>query len=156
MTDDPFRRQTIETWVSDFADSTAFAELTAPAKEYAAVILPAFLGHACKQRDVTPADLEESDLKPALLEGVAALELPASVRAEVPDLCAALLADLEARGRLGGGASLGRYVRALRAAYSERTAETVAPIRNPGAKIGRNDPCPCGSGRKFKRCCMGK
>jgi uncharacterized protein YecA (UPF0149 family) len=20
-------------------------------------------------------------------------------------------------------------------------------------KIGRNDPCPCGSGRKFKRCC---
>jgi uncharacterized protein YecA (UPF0149 family) len=20
-------------------------------------------------------------------------------------------------------------------------------------KIGRNDPCPCGSGRKYKRCC---
>lgn len=26
-----------------------------------------------------------------------------------------------------------------------------APIRNPG-KIGRNEPCPCGSGRKFKQC----
>lgn len=23
-------------------------------------------------------------------------------------------------------------------------------------KIGRNDPCPCGSGKKFKRCCIGK
>ena len=23
-------------------------------------------------------------------------------------------------------------------------------------KIGRNDPCPCGSGQKFKRCCLGK
>ncbi len=22
-----------------------------------------------------------------------------------------------------------------------------------GGRIGRNDPCPCGSGRKFKRCC---
>ena len=22
--------------------------------------------------------------------------------------------------------------------------------------IGRNDPCPCGSGRKFKKCCLGK
>jgi len=22
--------------------------------------------------------------------------------------------------------------------------------------IGRNDPCPCGSGKKFKHCCMGK
>ena len=20
--------------------------------------------------------------------------------------------------------------------------------------VGRNDPCPCGSGRKYKRCCM--
>jgi hypothetical protein len=23
-------------------------------------------------------------------------------------------------------------------------------------KIGRNDPCPCGSGRKYKRCCLEK
>jgi uncharacterized protein len=25
--------------------------------------------------------------------------------------------------------------------------------RRAGAKIGRNDPCPCGSGQKFKKCC---
>jgi len=24
------------------------------------------------------------------------------------------------------------------------------------AKIGRNDPCPCGSGKKYKRCCLAK
>ncbi|MBQ7587713.1 MAG: SEC-C domain-containing protein, partial [Lachnospiraceae bacterium] len=23
-----------------------------------------------------------------------------------------------------------------------------------GRKIGRNDPCPCGSGKKYKQCCM--
>jgi len=23
-------------------------------------------------------------------------------------------------------------------------------------KIGRNEPCPCGSGRKHKKCCLGK
>ncbi|WP_276850611.1 SEC-C metal-binding domain-containing protein [Enterocloster lavalensis] len=23
-------------------------------------------------------------------------------------------------------------------------------------KIGRNDECPCGSGKKYKRCCLGK
>ncbi|MCB1903860.1 MAG: SEC-C domain-containing protein, partial [Gammaproteobacteria bacterium] len=22
-----------------------------------------------------------------------------------------------------------------------------------GPKVGRNDPCPCGSGKKFKKCC---
>lgn len=27
------------------------------------------------------------------------------------------------------------------------------PIRNLGPKIGRNDPCPCGSGKKYKKCC---
>jgi uncharacterized protein len=27
------------------------------------------------------------------------------------------------------------------------------PIRREGAKVGRNDPCPCGSGRKYKQCC---
>jgi preprotein translocase subunit SecA len=29
---------------------------------------------------------------------------------------------------------------------------TVAPVRRDGPKIGRNDPCPCGSGQKFKKC----
>lgn len=27
------------------------------------------------------------------------------------------------------------------------------PIRNTGRETGRNDPCPCGSGKKFKKCC---
>jgi preprotein translocase subunit SecA len=30
------------------------------------------------------------------------------------------------------------------------------PIRNRGRRVGRNDPCPCGSGKKFKNCCMRK
>ena len=30
--------------------------------------------------------------------------------------------------------------------------QVVQTIRNEGPKIGRNDPCPCGSGKKFKNC----
>jgi len=29
----------------------------------------------------------------------------------------------------------------------------IEPIRNLGQRVGRNDPCPCGSGRKYKKCC---
>ena len=29
----------------------------------------------------------------------------------------------------------------------------VDPIRNLAPRVGRNDPCPCGSGKKFKNCC---
>ena len=28
----------------------------------------------------------------------------------------------------------------------------VEPIRNAAPKVGRNDPCPCGSGKKYKKC----
>jgi preprotein translocase subunit SecA len=30
------------------------------------------------------------------------------------------------------------------------------PIRHRGARVGRNDPCPCGSGKKYKNCCLRK
>ncbi|HUL38104.1 MAG TPA: preprotein translocase subunit SecA [Thermodesulfobacteriota bacterium] len=29
-------------------------------------------------------------------------------------------------------------------------------VRREGKKVGRNDPCPCGSGKKYKRCCLPK
>jgi preprotein translocase subunit SecA len=29
----------------------------------------------------------------------------------------------------------------------------VTTVRRQAVKVGRNDPCPCGSGRKYKRCC---
>ena len=32
-------------------------------------------------------------------------------------------------------------------------AERLEPIRRDDGKEGRNDPCPCGSGRKYKKCC---
>ena len=36
------------------------------------------------------------------------------------------------------------------------SANTSAPIepRQTGQKVGRNDPCPCGSGKKYKKCCL--
>ena len=38
------------------------------------------------------------------------------------------------------------------------TAPTLEkePVKRTAPKVGRNDPCPCGSGKKFKQCCMGK
>ncbi|MGN1270182.1 MAG: preprotein translocase subunit SecA [Clostridia bacterium] len=34
-----------------------------------------------------------------------------------------------------------------------RTTNSNTPIVNEGPKVGRNDPCPCGSGKKYKQCC---
>ena len=48
-------------------------------------------------------------------------------------------AALEAIHSVDGGAKIGTNV--------DRT------VRNDGPKVGRNDPCPCGSGKKYKNCC---
>lgn len=36
--------------------------------------------------------------------------------------------------------------------YSVGQLKTTTVVRE-GEKIGRNDPCPCGSGKKYKKCC---
>jgi preprotein translocase subunit SecA len=38
------------------------------------------------------------------------------------------------------------------AAAAEAQAK-AKPVRSVGPKVGRNDPCPCGSGKKYKQCC---
>jgi preprotein translocase subunit SecA len=35
----------------------------------------------------------------------------------------------------------------------DETAASQEPVKRSEPKVGRNDPCPCGSGRKYKKCC---
>lgn len=35
----------------------------------------------------------------------------------------------------------------------EIQANKEEPVVRSGPKVGRNEPCPCGSGKKYKRCC---
>ena len=48
-------------------------------------------------------------------------------------------ADAGAAGGGGAGAGIGR-------------GATVTPFVREDRKVGRNEPCPCGSGRKYKQC----
>jgi preprotein translocase subunit SecA len=49
-----------------------------------------------------------------------------------------------AEGLVGGGEGP--------AAGRQPGAQASAVATNPYAGVGRNDPCPCGSGKKFKKC----
>lgn len=40
--------------------------------------------------------------------------------------------------------------------YKEEREHKQETVRRESPKIGRNDPCPCGSGKKYKNCCMKK
>ena len=67
-----------------------------------------------------------------------------------------LLDLLGAHQRLGGvlEGSLRRHVDSLNAAWNVHVTRQRAASAAP--KVGRNDPCPCGSGKKYKKCCQDK
>jgi len=53
------------------------------------------------------------------------------------------------------------FVAELSALWRRQSLERQIPLASPKntqtiPKTGRNDPCPCGSGRKYKKCCLGK
>ena len=152
----PYRQEQIENWVDEFCGSTRFKDHPSAAREFAPEVLVRFLSTACAARDLEPAEVEEGDLRSGLLEGVAKLALPASVRAAIPALCGAFLAEMEAQGRIAGGRAMGLYVGALVEAFAEASSDKPKPIVSKTTKLGRNAPCPCGSGRKYKKCCGGR
>ena len=51
--------------------------------------------------------------------------------------------------------AVAQYAQMGRSRDQVRTAhdDSEAPTRTPHAKVGRNPPCPCGSGKKYKKCC---
>ena len=64
---------------------------------------------------------------------------------------------MELREKLIAGAAVGlleiyQYFKAQRQ-LGLRAPDNLTTFRRTMRKVGRNDPCPCGSGKKFKHCC---
>jgi hypothetical protein len=111
-----------------------------------------------------PADLDGehvrtllSDLLPGRVEGSEPWrgDVPAVLEAFLGFVAeeTAVAATFEWRTALDAGGPT--YLAALRNPSRPRygAAVKLAPDRRPSAKIGRNDPCFCGSGKKYKQCC---
>lgn len=56
--------------------------------------------------------------------------------------------------RLGSGANLAAWEDEDAEDYPDESPDR--PSLPPRVTIGRNDPCPCGSGKKYKKCCLNK
>ena len=140
-----------EEWAAEFAESTAFSFLPDAVKERAPAVCAGFLRRA--------AEATEAAARRVLLEVMPGLDLPAPVREAIPEILRGFLEWLEDSGRLAGGRSLALFVAALAPAYRERCSPQgglrIPPVVNKTPGIGRNEPCPCGSGKKYKKCCGG-
>ena len=50
--------------------------------------------------------------------------------------------------------AMASYAQMGRSIYLALQQQDQAPFEHETDKVGRNDPCPCGSGKKFKHCCL--
>jgi preprotein translocase subunit SecA len=150
----PYLKENLANWSADFSHGDGISLFPTAVQGIAQAVLETLLTTACEHRGREPEKLEEEDLKHALLEHVARLDLDVEVRPFVPSLCRSYLEDLQRQGRLGIGQTLGRYVGALKEAFIAADRLRPQTFTRPGDKIGRNDLCPCGSGKKFKKCCQ--
>jgi uncharacterized protein len=99
------------------------------------------------------AMLEEDEFADALdaVETLAATlddDAPAEARKLGRRECDALIDQMVA-----DVADIHEFFRPFRKAGTLPQAMRVETVRREGPKVGRNDPCPCGSGRKYKLCC---
>jgi len=153
---EPYVREGLENWIGDFTLSTRFAEVKGELRELAAPLLLSFFEAACAARGASPGEVEEPDVRAGLLHVATAIAVPEAARADVPALVGLFLEEMQQQGRVAGGRALGLFARALRGPYLEAASGKPKPYRAPAAPIGRNDPCPCGSGKKYKKCCLGR
>jgi preprotein translocase subunit SecA len=85
-------------------------------------------------------EMADDQVQSALWAGASAMQSTAQSAMQVArqrEATASQQAQVQAAANAGGG-----------------EAKKVEQIRNVGAKVGRNDPCPCGSGKKYKNCHM--
>ena len=152
--DDRWTQEKIDNWVSDFLIDDAGDRVDPALAPHAQEILATFLRHSCSVRQVAPDAIEEEDIRAGLLDGLGSLSLPEKLQPLVPQLVGEFLADLQRRGRLAGGETHMHLVLALKDAFLRSQRGEVESIDRIAAKIGRNDRCPCGSGKKYKKCCL--
>ena len=133
----------------------AFCRMTAPAVPPGRPAeCDVFLRH-----DYTRGKTEVLEASPG---GPAADELMQALRAAHSDLERTFQERHRQMKRLGERL-LSKTRRRSKRAFSYRVDEGVGespavpptPPAKPAPKAGRNDPCPCGSGKKYKRCCGG-
>jgi preprotein translocase subunit SecA len=98
-----------------------------------------------QQQEAQPQPVQAARPAPRPLAPAAAAVASAAARASdpAPERLPAFARDMERKQQ--------RQEKNLQYRTGAAQAEAPKPVR-AGAKVGRNDPCPCGSGKKFKKC----
>ncbi len=148
-----------DNWAGDFAESFASRSLDPAVRDFVPEILARFGGSVRRIDPAFPDEISAGTFATVLTQVMPHLALPDSARPHAPEVVARFLEYLQDSGWVGEGSDWAAQVRVIARSYRERLKPEGGvkgvTIRKPrdASPVGRNDPCPCGSGKKYKKCC---
>jgi len=157
----------------DFLNSKALKSTTKSYKNNADYVTKSFLDYIFFNENKEIREMNDALLQHFMLEyAPRKLTFTIETAKTVPEILSTFLAFLETEGHIKNGIQLSSTAKANSRSFlkliprekkttkgKQRTVKRVAPKKTatkksvPEVKVGRNDPCPCGSGKKYKKCC---
>ena len=147
-------RLNIEDLIDDYLSSQHYMLINGEIKEHAEIILNGFASFFKGLKETGPnlPTLEKA------LETLSSLSLPVQVKKEIPDLLCSFFSSVAQSGRFPEGTLWEEAITALKPGFLRKFRDDGSmrgeTFKKRYTDVGRNDPCPCGSGLKFKKCCM--
>ncbi len=151
-----------DNWAGDYAESFGASQLEPSVRNFVPDILTQFGASVRKVDRDFPDEVSPGTFATVLNEVMPRLNLPDAARPHVPEVIARFFEYLQESGRVGEGSDWAAQVRVMGRSFGQRLKPEGGvkgvPIRKAAeaSPLGRNDPCPCGSGKKYKKCCLAR
>lgn len=154
-------REQAEDLISEYLGSEHRLFLEESLLAQAEPLLLAFFVAAEKRGITALIALGARDVEAVLLQdmphALAASSVPIAARKALPQLLTAFFDFLRSTGRWPAAGAWAACTEALGSKYQASLRDDGSvrgqTFMKPGSDVGRNDPCPCGSGKKYKKCC---
>jgi SEC-C motif len=150
-------REQAEDLISEYMGSEHRLFLPEKARESAEPLLHAFFQAAAKRGVQELSKLTAREVEAVLMQDMAHFVAAAEARKSIPELLTAFFDFLRSSGRWPAAGAWAACTEALAVKFQAQIREDGSvrgeTYRKAGTSTGRNDPCPCGSGQKYKKCC---
>jgi len=156
----------------DFQSSKVLKSKTKTYKDNADYVAKSFLEYLFFDENKEIREINDSHLQHFMLEyAPRKLTFTTEAGKNVPEILSKLLVFLEKEGHIHNGNELAAIAKKNSRSFlklipkkkktaTKKTAKKTKVTKKkitkkpePEIKVGRNDPCPCGSGKKYKKCC---
>jgi hypothetical protein len=150
-------REQAESLISEYLGSEYRLFLPEKTQAQAEPLLAAFFEAAAKRGIRELSALAARDVEAILMQDMPHLAVPVPTRKAIPELLTAFFDYLRNSGKWPAAGAWAACTEAMAKPFQTQIREDGSvrgeTYRKAGTPTGRNDPCPCGSGKKYKKCC---